>query len=476
MSLKKLETWKKTTVKKLKKINWKKVLPIALVVYVLLMCTLVAMKVRFDCAPDEAMKYNVVHYVSEHMSLPRGDDPEVMDYTWGASYAFKPYVSYIMSGVITHFVSMFTESFRWIIFSARWVNVAFLVGYAIMILFISKKLFKGLWRAFFVVLTTLIPQVLYLGGYLNNDAIALFAISVIFYAWLLGLESKWSLKSCIILGVGVGICALSYYNAFGYILCSVILFVASSIADKEKFTRFLKKGLIISAIAFALAGWFYIRNAIIYNGDAFDLHASKDTAEIYAAEDHKPTKHSTVQKNGMTIREMLNEKDWVKLTVQSFFGYFGYWQSSMRYQDFLAYEGIFSIGIFGAFASLIYLMYYLIKKRKRNAKDKLQIAPATNFAMSNKKRVIFYLVSFLAAVIPVALSLYYSYTSDYQPQGRYIMPMLIPLGYFIVCGYRFMFGGLSDVKRNILLGILICFFVAMPVFVFFNFVFPKLPW
>ena len=40
----------------------------------------------------------------------------------------------------------------------------------------------------------------------------------------------------------------------------------------------------------------------------------------------------------------------------------------------------------------------------------------------------------LNIIIPIILTLYYSYYNDYQPQGRYIMPMLIPFMYFIILG------------------------------------------
>lgn len=41
----------------------------------------------------------------------------------------------------------------------------------------------------------------------------------------------------------------------------------------------------------------------------------------------------------------------------------------------------------------------------------------------------------LAAVIPCILLVYYSYCSDFQAQGRYIMPALIPVMYFVTLGY-----------------------------------------
>jgi hypothetical protein len=41
--------------------------------------------------------------------------------------------------------------------------------------------------------------------------------------------------------------------------------------------------------------------------------------------------------------------------------------------------------------------------------------------------------------MPVLLSIWYSYASDYQPQGRYILPALIPICYYCVSGFEKIF-------------------------------------
>ena len=41
-------------------------------------------------------------------------------------------------------------------------------------------------------------------------------------------------------------------------------------------------------------------------------------------------------------------------------------------------------------------------------------------------------------LIPIVLSIKYSYSIDYQPQGRYIMSMLVPLALLISIGYEYL--------------------------------------
>ena len=53
----------------------------------------------FNFSPDEAMRYKVVDYIFRHNALPHGGDPEVLDASWGISYAFYPMLSYMVSYV-----------------------------------------------------------------------------------------------------------------------------------------------------------------------------------------------------------------------------------------------------------------------------------------------------------------------------------------------------------------------------------------
>ena len=50
------------------------------------------------------------------------------------------------------------------------------------------------------------------------------------------------------------------------------------------------------------------------------------------------------------------------------------------------------------------------------------------------QKCLVHLTMALAVIIPAALALYYSYTFDFQPQGRYYLPMVIPFIYFLTIG------------------------------------------
>ena len=77
---------------------------------------------------------------------------------------------------------------------------------------------------------------------------------------------------------------------------------------------------------------------------------------------------------------------------------------------------------------------YIIQK-KTLADDILKVrTKVTSKKWSDKG--IFHLMMVLLIIIPVILYMYYVYYSDNQAQGRYLMPALYPLMYFVTLGWN----------------------------------------
>lgn len=429
------------------------IISIIFVIYVFALCINIATNIGFDTAPDELMKYDVCRYIYENLKLPHGGDESIRNPYWGISYAFTPILSYMFSAGIMRIVSLFTQSDFALVVGARLVSVLCMVGYTIMCIKISKKLFKGIYKWLFVVFATLLPQMVYLGSYLNNDALALFSISIIVYSWIIGVEENWSWKSCITLAIGIGICALSYYNAYGYILSSVIIYFISSYIKKIDIKEFLKKGIVIALIAFALAGWWFIRNFILYDGDFLGLTVSREYGEMYALEELKPSNRTTPQNQGYTLKYMLHDMQWIRTTKRSFIGQFGYMNIIMNENIYKIYETILGIGLIGIICVIAKRIF-----KKDICKD--------------KDRLVLNSMMLLNIAIPVMLSIYYSFAMDFQPQGRYVMTMIIPFMYIIAKGIKFLLETLirNEKVRNIVLSIMIIGLTIMPLYISFKYI------
>ena len=400
-----------------KKEKWIKVI---FVLAIFLFCLICTIKQGYGIGPDEQMKYDVCKYIQTHNALPHGGDQEIRNVDWGISYAFTPILSYMFSAIFMKIVAIFTTNEFALVVAARFISVLCYTGTAIMVIKIAEKLFRGMYKWIFIILITCLPQFIFLGTYINNDSLALFASSIIIYSWIIGLQTKWSMKSNIILGIGLGICALSYYNAYGFILTSAIIYIVSffinKVQNKIDFKNLFKKGIIIFLISFLICGWWFIRSYIIYDGDFLGLNITNEYAEKYAKDENKPSVRKTPQNLNESLSTMLINRKWIIITAKSFIGVFGgLMQFPISNKAICIYVLIYFVGIIGY---MIYFIKNIIIKYYNKNKDKLLLE----------------IIFIFNIIIPICLSIYYSYCSDFQPQGRYIMPILIPFMYVVTKG------------------------------------------
>lgn len=412
----------------------------------------------YNSCPDEYMRFEVANFIFENGTLPHGADPSIRNPIWGISYAFYPMLAYMIGAVFMKITAVFTTSFEWLVLAARMVSVLCGMGMAVFTMKIGKRLFKGWQRLVFIAIVTLLPQSVYMFTYVNTDSLALFSSAVILYYWICGLESKWDKKSCIGLAVGISICALSYYNAYGFILCSILLFGLSVLFCYEKkwdYQNLLKKGILISVIVLVLILWWFIRNYLLYDGDFLGLEITNYYGELYAQDGMKPSQKSTPQTLGMSVWEMLTEpygtngQNWIYLTATSFIGCFGYMELFLSYKITLPYLRLLFGGMLCTCFS--FKKVYALVENKQLRKEGL-----FNWCMM------------IALLIPNVLNIYNSYTNDYQAQGRYSIPMLLPLAYFTTTGIGIVLERFIKKKlvRDVLYVILSAILLALVLYIY----------
>ena len=382
---------------------------IALFIFILLF--FLSTHLSINLFPDERMRYDLPKYIFKYGVLPIGDEAEIVDPIWGFSYGFTPYLPSLISVIFMKVASLFTTDASVLLVAARMTSIlsgvfTYLICYSIgEELFSSKKIIN-----LFSLLVALLPQFIFLSSYINNDAFSVFTTSLILLMWINGIKTNWNYKICIFLGMVLGLCALTYYNAYGFILCSIFVYCFS--CYKARFTgkEFLLKGILIFISAFIVAGWFFIRNFFIHDGDFLGMTSMYECGEKYALPEYKMSNRETYQVLG--YRHPLLQPGWIFMTMQSFFCATGYMEHLISYPLLAIYVIILFIGfVFG------------IYKRKTEL-----------FKIDN----CFLICLLLCMIIPILLSAHYSYSIDYQPQGRYIMSMLLPLMLIVSMGYNYL--------------------------------------
>ena len=401
----------------------------------------------YNVSPDESMRYQIVEYLMKHGTIPHGGDPEIRDFVWGISYAFNPIFAYMLAAVPAKIVSLFTADTFAILVAARMMNVLLGTGMAFLVLRIGRRLFPGVQRWLFAVLIMFLPGTLFAFSYVNNDGLALFSTALMFLMWVRSLEDDWSLKTCIGLAVGIGLCALSYYNAYGVILCSILFFGVTILMcrDKKGDIKFLLfRGALITGIVLILAGWWFVRSYVIYDGDILGMRTSSMYAEVYAQDIYKPSNRPTIQKLGMSIFEMFIyvpgdwEHNWLLTVLISFVGTFGYMTVFMPFLLSKIYILFFGGGLCGLLIRIketFSLAKERVIKQKRKVGQEILIITVTKKNKYWQKKSVFHWCMLIAAVFPFMLLIYYAYCSEFQAQGRYMLPGIIPLMYFVTYGY-----------------------------------------
>ncbi|HIS31573.1 MAG TPA: DUF2142 domain-containing protein [Candidatus Limivivens intestinipullorum] len=404
----------------------------------------------YNVSPDEYMRYDIVEYLVKYGKLPHGGDPEIRNATWGISYAFNPILAYMFMAVFVRITMFFTDNFNTLLMAARIANVLLGTATAFFVLRISKRLFVTEARLLFVSLVCLLPGAVFLFSYVNSDGLALFSTAWIVYAWTRTLDEGWTWKNCVLLAAGISVCGLSYYNAYGFALCSMFFFAATSLMSREKrwdWKFFFSRGFAMAGIVFALIGWWFIRNYVIYDGDFLGQRTSNWYMEMYAIEPYKPSVRPTFQELKKTILDMYlyvaknYPHNWILTVACSFVGEFGYMDIHMPYWLSKTYFALFGGGLLSAVLHWKRLLYFRTRikiKTKTSLAGEQAAVRLLIFGQHWDRRGLFQISMAVAMVIPFALLTWYSYASDYQAQGRYLMPMLLPFMYFITRGYEYL--------------------------------------
>lgn len=396
---------------------------------------------ELNYGPDEGMRYLIPEYIFRTGLLPDGWDPELRNELWGFSYAFYPtFLGPLLSAACMKVVSLVTENAHALVIAARFPGVVCGTGTVCMAFRIGKRMFgkRGAW--IFAAGLSMIPQFVFLTSYVNYDILCIFGSSLVLLAWVSVYQDGWNRKNGLLLAAGIIVVALTYYNGYGWILCSMVLFAWSwirNVRDRAQRHRLTGIGVMICLIVLAGIGYFFIRNAVLYDGDFLGMRTLSESAEKYAVPEWKPGRRETPCSMGMSVPEMLVTREWtgtpwiVKLFV-TFVGAFGFADVFLPLWVYGIYALLFAVMAIG----VIFVFIRWKKEQKR-------ISP-----QEREKTRVFYGLLGAVFLIPPVLCVYYSYAVDYQPQGRYCYPMILVFFLFGTKGILEIAGQRKISERN----------------------------
>lgn len=383
---------------------------------------------------DEKMRLDIPRFIFQNGRLPFGWEESLRDPEWGLSYGFGFSLVYPIGALFMKIMSFRSVSDMALMLAARMTSVLCGVGVAFYAIQISKKLFSSRMRWLFIVLMTMLPQVVHLSSYFNRDIFGLLTITMIIYSWLCGAEDNWLIKSCLHLALSLGLCFLSYEFEYSFIFGSFILYILWYVKNRKSisFKEFLLKGLLIIGVVFLISGWMFIRNAIIYDGDFLSLSTQEKYKELYAVSYRKDNSYNAL---GYSFFYALQDNFWVTNTCRSFISIMGQMNVDASLWVYAFYRLLMGFAGVGLIISLV------MKKGKSKCNGLVLTA------------------LIISSVVTFFLSVYYSWGMDIQPQGRYIIGILPLFVLFISKGIegigRFVSEGLKINEKKMMTGIVI---------------------
>lgn len=391
--------------------------------------------VPMDKSPDEYQRIILSNYIYLNGRLPNAWEPAVRIEGWGFSYALRPMLVNILGAFNMRFVSLFTTSTWALVLSVRIISVISGVTMVYFCFRICEWLeWKPAWAFFFGSVCAFTPQITFLCSYHNNDIFSMACVTAVLYCWVRGMKENWTWADCYRLAIALGLTILSYYNAYPYVLFSIpVFFLTAFHRGMSRAAQQLvwKKTFVIIGITFLIAGWWFIRNMYLYDGDVLGMRTRLVMGELYGDPNLKPSAVFKPYREGISYFDVWNytTSDGFSWSRKTFFSTI----ALLGIMDFLFPAEIYD---FAARLLTIGLVLFVIQYvvwivASLTHKVNKQRIPITLY-----HHLLFYFFAALSALLVIGLSMYYSWTDDFQPQGRYIMPAFTTFALVMVAGYR----------------------------------------
>lgn len=425
---------------------------LVLILLAVFLAGLIAVQTRMMVHPDEFIHMDAFKYYENHWWPPDFGSDEVSYSFMGRNRVYNGEIVYFLYGKLGKIFLLFmgeTDANRILIY--RLLNVGLLSLTLGALFFRPCRWFNSAAVGFLIVA---IPQVIYIYGYANSDGWGLSMSVFLFLVVVTGLDEpfrSWSWRRFILLGGFTGLIFLSKVTFWLSLLLPYGLVVTKLIQeirqDEDRFLvwlsgRFLAVGLVAVVIATPLKVIYPLTQGDLSLATVMQMWSTNNLDDSTHNISYAPTLNP-----GETPLEMLLRRSWFEFSLKSFYGVFGYfvaWNPDPIY---------YTIGLM-ALSAFIFTIFEAVRywdKLPRGLKVCLIMAPgiiALNFAAS----------------------IYNSVYVNFQPQGRYLFPALLPFSFLLMGTMSVQNGGLK-ITRAIMWGAayLIClyslFFVAATNFV-----------
>jgi len=372
---------------------------------------IMAVQAGFNASPDERDHFMAADYFKNHSVTPvEFSDSGVYTYNslWNYSRVYAKGINYILAGKISNLFDSYFDSF----ISVRFFGLILIGLFALL----AAK-FPG--QSLIVLPLLCIPQVWYVFSYVNDDYMPLFLSSLLlvvteaYHSKLVSRKvDRKNIVPVLMLGMLLGLLFLSKRNYQLFVLFYVFYLFVFPVDFKrvqgirsffEQMTRNIKIPLLVLLFAVMVV---FMREFSLERNQKESLPA--ETEQYYQQSEQNRIDHFAKGVSGQqrfgSYFTMLPE--WADTSLKSFicaYGFMKYWGTPFYYRI------TYVLFVFLLLGFLLFLMKH------------------------PSREILFWLVVALFFFVSVvfASSWLYSYRYAFQPQGRYLFPILPLIGLLI---------------------------------------------
>ncbi len=355
--------------------------------------------------PDEGAHFQYVRYVAQAWRLPVFEGYEGVGYE-----AHQPPLYYFLAGIVYHLVGGEGKGVR-LLSTLASGGVVWLTWLTLRRLFPPYPLMALVGMAF----VAFLPMHLAIGSAVGNDALTNLLFAGVLYGLAVGLSSGrdalW--RHSVLLGVLTGLAVLTKATTillFPLVIGGVALSTRGF--GKQRWKQALLLNLITIGIALLMSGWWFVRNAILYDDPLLQKTFLRVFAGTAKAEDFFQAGMSRAEYARLVV-------DW---TLRSFWFAYGTPRTAHTgLPNFLpdsVYWGLWGWSVLALMGLGVFLY------RARRGQEPLE--PPT--------RLWLWLAGLTLLLVTLSFVLFVRIF--FQTQGRYFYPALVPIAVFLALGWH----------------------------------------
>ena len=365
-------------------------------------------------APDEHCHLWVARFLFEHHRLPHVKD--ILDAGIIAVYGSLPQLGYIPHVIAAHLLPLASVPMAFRLASVVLGVITVAITYAV-----ARELFpteKWL-RVLLPSLVATHPQLVFVNGYTNTDSTVAMLGAAITLISIRMMKYGLSYSAAAILGLVLGILALTKYSAYSLFFCAAFAFVASCFLHRTTIAKILQcAGLLIGTLA-ATCGWWFVRQRHEYPDD---ILGTKTMYHSWAVRFNKPLEFK------VGLWQIISMPAYWQMKFYSFWGLFGPLKRYLWQPMYYAYAAIMGVAAAGGVK-----WAYKIATTNRAAKQDGQTNVATDACPSRLPTAVV-LMSAIGLIVNLGSMVWAASVNLGLAQGRYLFGVDVPIFLLIIYG------------------------------------------